>query len=86
MQYAVSPRVKADVADRFHQPVVLSPVSYMCVIKLPAWKRRVNVRNSVVMKMDAGESMTALARHAPRDRHPLLVVPNETARYPPSGT
>ena len=78
MQYAVSARVKADVVDRFHQPVVLSPVSYMCVIKLPAWKRRVNVRNSVVMKMDAGESMTALARHAPRDRHPLLVVAKET--------
>jgi len=51
--------VKADVADRFHQPVVLSPVSYMCVIKLPAWKRRVNMRNSVVMKMDAGRRDSA---------------------------
>ena len=52
MQYAVSPRVNAAETDRFHHSVVLSPVSYMCVIKLPAWKS--DVRNGVVMKLDAG--------------------------------
>jgi len=52
VQYAVSPRVNAAETDRFHHSVVLSPVSYMCVIKLPAWKS--DVRNGVVMKLDAG--------------------------------